>query len=159
MSTATSVPPSFGPRIDAADPRAKRLGYAGLAPFLLGAILVWAVDAKAQSYVALGMSAYAGVIVSFLGAIHWGLGMRQTHPAPKLFTWGIVPALVAWVAVVMPPDAGLIVHGVMLIVCYAVDRKVYPAEGVAAWLKLRFRLSALAALCCFVGAAGSVPGV
>jgi len=83
--------------------------------------------------------------------------MRQLHPSPRLFVWGIVPALAAWIASLMPPDAGLIVHGVMLVVCYAVDRKVYPAEGVAAWLKLRFRLSAVASLCCFVGAAGSIP--
>ena len=39
--------------------------------------------------------------------------------------------------------------------CYLVDRKVYPVQGVGAWLTLRFRLSVVASLSCFVGAAGS----
>jgi hypothetical protein len=67
----------------------------------------------------------------------------------------VVPSLVAWVAVLMPAYAGLVVHGVMLMVCYLVDRRVYPAQGAAAWLTLRFRLTAVASLSCFIGAAGS----
>ena len=62
---------------------------------------------------------------------------------------------VAWVAIVMPPSAGLVVLGAMLIACYAVDRRLYVAHGLRRWLVLRFRLSAVAALCCFLGAAGS----
>ena len=61
----------------------------------------------------------------------------------------------AWVAVMMPASAGLVVHGVMLLVCYAVDRRIYPTQGLAHWLTLRFRLSAVAALSCFLGAAGT----
>jgi hypothetical protein len=67
----------------------------------------------------------------------------------------VVPSLVAWVAVVMPPEAGLVVAGVMLVVCYLVDRRVYAVHGLARWLTLRFRLSAVAALSCFLGAAGA----
>ena len=33
----------------------------------------------------------------------------------------------------MPPWSGLVVHGVLLLACYAVDRRLYPAEGVARW--------------------------
>jgi hypothetical protein len=43
----------------------------------------------------------------------------------------------------------------MLAVCYAVDRRVYPLHGLTRWLTLRFRLSAVAALSCFLGAAGA----
>ena len=154
--TASALPkPPAGLRPTSINRRARQLGYSGLLPFVAGALLVWLVDANARPHVARGMSAYAGLIVSFLGALHWGIAMRQSSPDPRLFVWGIVPALIAWIAVMMPPDAGLIVSGVMLLVCYAVDRKVYPVQGVAVWLKLRFHLSALAALCCFVGAAGS----
>jgi hypothetical protein len=49
-----------------------------------------------------------------------------------------------------------VIHGLMLVACYAVDRRVYPAHGLGAWLTLRFRLSAVASLSCFLGAAGSV---
>ncbi len=43
----------------------------------------------------------------------------------------------------------------MLIGCYVVDRRVYREEGAAAWLTLRFRLTVVGALSCFLGAAGS----
>jgi len=137
-------------------PLALRLGYAGLIPFVLGALLVWLVWPEAHLYTTMGLSAYAAVIVSFLGGIHWGIGFREPAPAPGLFIWGIVPSLVAWLAVLMPPRAGLVIHGLMLAICYLVDRRVYPRHGLAAWLTLRFRLSAVASLSCFLGAAGSL---
>jgi len=137
---------------------ATRLGAAGLMPFVLGAALVWLVNEEAHPYVTAGLSAYAAVIVSFLGGIHWGIAFREpaggADVAPRL-VWGVVPSLVAWVAVVMPPYAGLVILGAMLLVCYAVDRRTYPAFGLSRWLTLRFRLSTVASLSCFIGAAGS----
>jgi len=133
----------------------RRLGHAGLLPFIVGAALVWLVDARAHPYAALALAAYAAVIVSFLGGIHWGIAFRSATPAPALFAWGVVPSLVAWVAALMPPSASLVLLGAMLLVCYAVDRRVYPQHGLQGWLTLRFQLSAVAALSCFVGAAGT----
>lgn len=156
--TASSFTPAATP-----DTTALRLAYAGLLPFLLGALLVWAVRSDVQAYVALALSAYAAVVLSFLGGIHWGLVMRQPalsapDPTPtpaRSLLWGVVPSLVAWPAAVMPPHSGLVILGLMLIVSYAVDRRLYPAHGAAAWLTLRFRLSAVAAMSCFIGAAGA----
>lgn len=136
-------------------PVALRLAYAGLLPFVLGAMLLWVVRPEAHPYVAGALSGYAAVVISFLGGIHWGFGFAQAQPSARLFVWGVVPSLVAWVAVVIPPYAGLVVQGVMLVACYAVDRRVYPRQGAAHWLTLRFRLSAVGALSCFIGAAGS----
>ena len=137
------------------DSKALRLGYTGLLPFVLGAALIWIVRADAQPYVAAALSAYAAVIVSFLGGIHWGLGLRAQPAEASRFVSGVLPSLIAWVGVVMPPYAGLVVLGVALIGCYLVDRRVYPRHGAAAWLTLRFRLTVVASLSCFVGAAGS----
>ncbi len=150
-----SLPPS--PPAPSAGPSALalRLGYAGLLPFVGGALLVWLVWPEAHPYAALALSAYAAVIVSFLGGIHWGIAFREGQPPNGLFVWGVVPSLVAWVAVVMPASAGLVLHGVMLWVCYAVDRRVYPRHGLQRWLMLRFRLSAVAGTACFLGAAGT----
>jgi hypothetical protein len=139
---------------------ALRLGYAGLIPFVAGALMVWLVQPDAQPpeahpFAVLALSAYAAVIISFLGGIHCGLAMRHTEPPTPLLVWGVVPALVAWVAVMMPPEGGLVIQALMLIACYAVDRQLYPAQGAAPWLVLRFRLSAVAAMSCFIGAAGA----
>ena len=140
------------------NPLALRLGHLGLLPFVLGALLVWLVggrNAEAHAWISFAMSAYAALILSFLGGIYWGLGFRSPQASAQPFVWGVLPSLGAWIALVMPAYAGLVLHGVMLIICYLVDRRLYPALGAAAWLTLRFRLSAVAALCCFLAAAGS----
>lgn len=134
---------------------ALRLGYAGLIPFVVGALLVWIVTLEAHPYVTLGLAAYGATIVSFLGGIHWGVAFREPEPDPKLFVWGVVPTFGAWVGVMMPPSAGLVVLGAMLVACYAVDRRLYPRHGLQRWLTLRFRLSTVAALSCFLAAAGT----
>ena len=139
-------------------PVALRLAYAGLFPFMLGALLVWLFGGRypeEHAFVTYALSAYAAVIVSFLGGIYWGFAFREAEPSARTFAWGITPALVAWVGVLMPAYAGLVIQGAMLVICYSVDRRFYPQHGAAAWLTLRFRLSAVAALSCFLGAAGS----
>ncbi|MEO8279016.1 MAG: DUF3429 domain-containing protein [Ideonella sp.] len=135
--------------------RVRQLAYAGLLPFLIGAALIWIVRADAQSHAAAALSAYAAVILSFLGGIHWGFGIRSGNGGPANFGWAVVPSLVAWVAVLMPPNAALVIHGLMLVVCYLVDRKVYPRQAAAAWLTLRFRLTVVASLSCFLAAAAA----
>ena len=142
---------------------ARRLGQAGLAPFVVFAILLWVVTEEALPYVALALQAYAALIVSFLGGIHWGLvwvrhaGLPELPPladrAAKLhLLWGVVPSLLAWPGVLMPAHAAMPWLGLLLVVCYLVDRRTYPASGLGHWLTLRFQLSAVAALSCFVGA-------
>ncbi len=149
----TLPPPVYHPPVS---DTARWLGHVGLLPFVLGALLVWVgLEAELHAFATLALSAYAGLIVSFLGGIHWGLAFRHTAPPGSLFVWGVVPSLLAWVAVLMPPHAGLVLHGVMLVVCYLVDRRVYPVQGAAHWLTLRFRLSSVAALSCFLAAAGT----
>ncbi len=153
------------------NPMALKLGYGGLLPFVLGAALIWIVRADAHAYVTESLSAYTAVILSFLGGIHWGLAMsldRDSGAAPgapssapkqaaptSMYVWGVLPSLVAWVAVIMPAYAGLVIQGLGLVICYLVDRKVYPRCGARAWLTLRFRLTVVASLSCFFGAAGS----
>jgi hypothetical protein len=135
-------------------PVAQRLGYLALVPFVLGALAIWLVRLDDRIFATAALSAYAAVVVAFLGGIHWGFGFRQDAPPPRLFIWGVVPAIVASVALVMQPSAALVIHGVMLVACYLVDRRIYPQQGAARWLVLRFRLTGVAALACFLGAAG-----
>ena len=148
LPTVSNVPPDV----------AARLSYAGLLPFVAGAVLAGVLGQDeyldAHAFVMQGLSAYAAPVIAFLGALHWGRAVRDGGPATA-WRWGVVPALVAWVALLMPAFAGLVVHGVMLVVCYAVDRQRFPAMGLSGWLTLRFRCTVLAALCCFLAAAAT----
>jgi hypothetical protein len=133
----------------------ERLGYAGLLPFVGLALLVWVLpEPDLQMWVATALAAYGALIVSFLGGVHWGAAWRGDASSPQAI-WGVVPSLLGWLGVLMPPYAGLPWLGMVLIGCYVVDRKRYPELGLGRWLTLRFRLSAVAALSCFV-AAGAV---
>jgi hypothetical protein len=136
-------------------PLALRVGHALLAPFVVGAALAWFVDERVRDFTTQALSVYAAMVVSFLGGIHWGVGFGQGHASPALFAWGVVPGALAWTAAIMPPGAGLALNAVTLVVCYLVDRKLYPPLGLAPWLTWRFRLSSVAALCCFLAAAAA----
>lgn len=134
----------------------QRLGYAGLIPFVGLAFLMWIVTPEAHPFVSIALSAYAATICAFLGGIHWGIGLRHNAPQRKLhMAWGVVPSLVAWIAVIMPAYAGLPVLGVLLLACYLVDRKTWPEAGLRDWMTLRFRLTVVATLSCLLGAAAT----
>ena len=131
----------------------QRLGYGGLIPFVVLALLLWIVTPEAHPYVALALSGYAATITSFLGGIHWGIGLRHNAPQRTFhMVWGVVPSLVSWVAVIMPAYAGLPVFGLLLIACYLVDRKTCPEAGLREWMTMRFRLTVVSTLACLLGA-------
>jgi hypothetical protein len=136
------------------------LGYAGLIPFVAAAMALWLLPEGSTGSALAGpaLSGYAAVIVSFLGGIHWGVALRQPAPPAGLLAWGVVPSLVAWVALLLPLPWALALLGAMLLLCWAVDWAVYPRYALTRWLPLRLRLSAVAALSCFVGAAGALRG-
>jgi hypothetical protein len=58
---------------------ARTLGYAGLIPFVLLALVLWLVDAQLQAWVSITLASYAALIVSFLGGIHWGMAWQAGH--------------------------------------------------------------------------------
>ena len=115
-----------------------------------------AASADLVLWVAMGLTAYAALIASFLGGIHWGVAWlrmeRGQQGARTHLAWGVMPSLLAWPGVVMPAYAGLVWLALVLVLCYLVDRKLYASAGLSSWLALRFRLSAVAALSCLVGA-------
>ena len=130
----------------------RRLGYAGLIPFVALAAAAWLAPATHRAQAAFALLAYGATIASFLGAIHWGLAMRgPLTPQPGPFVWGLFPSLVAWVALLLPLSQGLVTMALLLGMCLAVDRRSYPAYGLGDWLGMRLHLTVVAALCMLAG--------
>jgi Ca2+/Na+ antiporter len=150
---------------------------------LLALMVWLLVDNDLQPFVATALACYAAIIASFLGGVHWGAAWvhseagsshRDEHQVPALW-WGISAPLLAWLGILIPilsglvwyiaqgelsidevklqAQAGLVWLGLLLIACYLIDRKLYPAMGAAGWLTLRFRLTVVASLSCFLAAA------
>ncbi len=81
----TTTPAYHPPVIDTA----RWLGNLGLLPFVGGALLVWVgLAPELHAFVTGAMSAYAALIVSFLGGVHWGFGFRQSAPPATVFEDG-----------------------------------------------------------------------
>ncbi len=132
------------------------LGYGGLIPFL---VLMPAslLDHHHGAVWGDALYAYGAIILSFVGALHWGLAMSLPDLAERqrsaLFAWSVVPALIAWPATLLSPllAAPLLVFG--FIAHYLQDRRLVRRAALPDWyLPLRLRLSSVAVVCLIAGA-------
>jgi hypothetical protein len=122
-------------------------GVTGLIPFVgLAAVVLLSHEWRAVA--AQALAGYGAVIVSFLGGLHWGLAMRSRAVPASELTSGIALSLLAWGALLLPVGYGLLALGLVLIACWAVDRKLYPRYGLQAWVPMRTQLTMVAALSC-----------
>jgi len=69
------------------------LGYAGLLPFVLSALLVLFIPAVEQ-FVSAGLLGYAVAIISFLGGSWWGMALLRRQPRILIASNCIV--ILAW---------------------------------------------------------------
>jgi len=132
------------------------LGYGGLLPFLVLApaslfdphhAMIWS-DA---------LFAYGAVILTFVGALHWGFAMTLTDLSAsqrtRCFVWSVVPALLAWSAFLFSPMLASVLLVTGFLTHYWQDRFLIAASPLPAWyLPLRFRLTSVACLCLTAGA-------
>ena len=135
-------------------PWARRLGFGGLIPFLGLAVALWVARPGDWPLAWMSLLGYGAIIASFLGAIHWGLVMRDgpDQYLPSLL-WGVVPSLLGWVGLLLGPAPGLLLIAALLWTCFAVDRVLYPRHQLQAWLPMRRRLTLVASISCLAGAA------
>jgi Protein of unknown function (DUF3429) len=132
---------------------AQALGYAGLIPFVALALATCLLEPPDRARSLSALLAYSATILSFLGAIHWGLAMREATGAPqRMLIWGVAPSLLAWVALLLDAKLGTGVVAGGLWLCFVADRLVYPRLGLQAWLPMRLALTTVASLSCVVGA-------
>lgn len=144
------------PMPDALPRPARILGPAGLIPFA-GLALLAALSPEWRPILLAALRAYGATIAAFLGAVHWGLALRPA-PHEEGAAWGrvglgVLPALLAWVALLVPLRAGLaglaaVLLAVTLVESLAARRGLVPA----AYLRLRWVLSLGAGACLLLGA-------
>ncbi len=122
--------------------QAKVLGYGGLLPFAAAvAALATGVSTELARE---AIVAYGAVIVSFVGAVHWGIavGHRETRPQWVL-TVSVVPALIAWAALLLPPAMAAPLLLLSFLGLFAYERAVLWRELFPKWYRvLRARLTA-----------------
>ncbi len=145
-------------------PTAAWLGYGGLLPFVLLALGIL-VDNQQAALFSAALIAYGAVILSFVGALHWGFAMalgefnaESGHRRRnETLVWSVVPALLAWPALLAPtaPASALLIAG--FVAHYGQDRRLAAFASLPAWyLPMRLRLTVFACLCLATGALAPV---
>ena len=141
-------------------PLVRGLGYAGLIPFVGLALMVQFAPVPLNYVSAESLAAYGAVITSFMGAIHWGANLHTLGKAPpgdrwedrNAWIWGIVPALIAWIALHIYIPVGLILLASTLLIQRSIDLNTYryyfdSDEAYAAFMVMRNRLTAISVSC------------
>ena len=79
------------------------LGFAGVLPYIACVLAIALLDGEARAFAVRALVAYGAVILSFLGAVHWGLLLRQPDAAAQArLAIGVLPSLAGWVALLLP---------------------------------------------------------
>ena len=119
------------------------LGWAGLVPFGLAAVGTHSGIDTLVPYGFLGGTAYGAVILSFLGAVHWGLAMQDDR-SPYWYVWSITPALFGFASLLLL-DVEMRVATLIPLFALAwfVDRKAANHGLIPNWyMRLRSKLTA-----------------
>ena len=135
-------------------PAALWLGAAGLIPFAAASISIWIFPAQLAERATFLLVAYGAVILSFMGAVHWGLVLspgaaRAGASETRWLSLGVIPALLGWFALMLPPRSGLVLLAIAFLGVYALDRLAI-ATGLAPLWYGRLRLWLTAAVFAFL---------
>jgi hypothetical protein len=124
VSPAASIPPA-----------ALWLGGTGLIPFIVPVVALWLGSPTWREPAWAVLHGYAAIILSFIGAIHWGAALRENDPGRlwQAMGWSVMPALLAWVTLMLPHR-----HAVALLLLgfaaqYLMDRHAVAAGWLPVW--------------------------
>lgn len=138
---------------------ATRLTLWGLLPFVITAGACWFVPAQWYDAVATALVGYGALILTFVGAVHWGVALGARRPAgDSVRLWlSIGPALVAWVSLMLPTTAALLVVASALATMLFIDLALARQAVLPVWYaRLRTPVTALAATSLLAGAAATL---
>jgi len=96
------------------------------------------------------LSAYGACVLSFLGAVHWGLAMRE-QPVPALrLALSVVPVLIGFATLAIGGRPGLTLMAVGFLATLAYDIAGARRGFVPSWYpRLRWPLTGIALVCLF----------
>ncbi len=126
------------------------LGLAGLAPFLLGAgaMALGSPTVVVNAY--LHLLRYAAIILTYIGAVHWGLAVAAGETRWWWYAVSILPALVAWLVVsVAGPVFQFGVMAIAYFVVFMVDLRAVEAGLAPRWYANLRKFLTIAVLLCF----------
>lgn len=127
------------------------MGLGGLLPFLATAAATWLASPRWALYAVETQLWYAATILSFLGAVHWGLafaGYGQGGPTWWRLGWGVTPSLIAFAGLLLAPGIAAALYIIAFAAAYFVDMRTVRAGLAPLWYpSLRRPLTAVVLIC------------
>ena len=128
--------------------RIQGLGYGGLLPFIgLALLVVWPPSPHWQAFATEGLGLYAVTILSFVGAVSWGIALADPQlgddQRARLLYFSVLPSLITWLIwMTLVGSAQLLAFTALTLIVFLIDRihgraLAWPAK----WLRLRQHLS------------------
>ncbi|BCL75559.1 hypothetical protein JHS3_12950 [Jeongeupia sp. HS-3] len=123
------------------------LGIAGLIPFIAFAALSLSADPLTRFHALTTYLAYSASVLSFLGGLHWALGLEPDLSDSERWlrmSWAALPPLIAWAAVLAPWRIGIWLLLAMFVAQYGADHLLNRADPdhYPNWfMRLRFGLT------------------
>ena len=132
---------------------AKLIGFGGLIPFIGCAALMYVGNTGASNIALFASAVYGAVILSFVGAVHWGLTISEDR-SPYWYVWSIIPAIMGWLAIVfLDIKISLLALTVAFTLAWSVDRQASLHGLIPSWyMRLRHILTAGATISLLVTA-------
>ena len=131
------------------------LGLGGPVPFVVLAALTLIGPEDWRSWVSTALIAYGAVILSFLGGITWGLAVDEQHTHRPIYLASMAPFFAAWIALLLPPFAGLVLLMLAFLGALANDFLLKRAGLSPSWfMSLRLALTAIVVASLAVAAFG-----
>ncbi len=144
------------------------LGYGGIFPFLglaIGSYMSFDFDAFLGLSVEAWMSIYAAIILSFLGAIYWGVVIALNYKLNSneinvLLICSVIPALLAWISFLLSLKITLFILSLLVLFSYFLDclilfkriEKYISLKLSKEFARLRLHLSITVSLLLFITA-------
>lgn len=131
-------------------------GAAGVVPFAAGTLGVWIAPPGWDNFALNLLLFYGATIISFLGAVHWGLALAgvgrdgdgQDACNWTRLGWSVAPALIAWLSLVMVPLVGLVTQIGAVAVLHFADLHATRLGLAPPWYpRLRRPLSMIVIVC------------
>ncbi len=125
------------------------LGLGGLVPFVGLGLLVTSTEPETVELAVKGIVLYAAMILTFVGALHWGISLAIPHirldPTRQRLVWSVLPSLAAWGCAMLAPRLALPLLALALAITWFVDLYFYGRQGNLTWfIKLRTVLTVVA---------------
>ena len=125
------------------------LGALGLLPFVAAMLLAVMAPSIKETAVA-ALIAYGAVILSFLGGTVWGLviGRAGDDRMGGLLVLSVVPSLIGWVSLLLPPVMALVLLALSFGCWFVVDTRMAKQNIAPPWYpRLRLPLTVIVVCC------------